>query len=382
MTHGHLGFDFTDGFQNNTDNDDDRRTTERQTREVAAAQNIDKERENRDDAEKKRTDERDTVENLGDVIRRGTTGTDTGNGTAVRLEVVRNFNRIEGNRNIEVRKCDEKNKRQNHVKNAVAFKQTEEACPERAFRRVHEHRNRGRNRHDGVCEDDRHNAGHVDLNRQVGRLTAVNLSADNSLCVLNRNTTFAVRHPNDEANHRNHNRNRKDCDDDACPYGNRCRRSVTFDIRPLTGNVGDERTEHTGKSGNDVRKENHGDPVADTVFVNLFSKPHNECRPCAVAHHDNEACEEAVVNQKAVGREESGVTDGGDETERNGYITGDRVNLLLAFFTFLGEVFQVGDSDAEKLHNDRGCDIRVDTQSEQGRLGERTTGQDVQVSEN
>ena len=95
---------------------------------------------------------------------------------------------------------------------------------------------------------------------------------------------------------------------------------------------------------------------------------------CAVTGYDNETCEEAVFDEETVGIQELVITDRGDETETNGYITGNGVNLLLAFFAFLGKVFEVRNRNAEELHNDRRCDIRVDTECEQGCLRERTTG--------
>ena len=302
VTHGHLCFDFTDGFQYNTDNDDDGGTTECESSEVAAADDVDDQRKNSDYAEAESTDEGDTVEDLGDVIRGRTTGTDTGDGTAVRLEVVGNFDRIEGNRNIEVRESDEEYEGEDHIEDAVTFEQTKESCPEGAFLGSYKHSDRGRNGHDGVCEDDRHNTGHVDLDREVGGLAAVHLSADDSLCVLNRDAAFGVGHPNDEAYHSNCDRESEYSDDNACPNRNVRGGTVKLGVKTLAGNVVDKSARHAGESGYDVRKEDHGDTVADTVFVDLFCEPHNESGTCAVTGYDNETCEEAVFDEETVVR--------------------------------------------------------------------------------
>ena len=85
--------------------------------------------------------------------------------------------------------------------------------------------------------------------------------------------------------------------------------------------------------------------------------------------------------EEAVGLQQLIISDGGDQAERNRYVTGVGVDLLLAFFAFLGEVLQIGDGDAEELHNDGRGDVRVDTQSKQRCVGESGTGQDIQVCE-
>ena len=380
MTHGHLSFDIAVGFGYNTTNDDDGGTTERETCEVAAGDDVDDHRENSNNGEQKRTDESDTGKDLGDVLSSRTTGTDTGNGTAVVLQVVSNFYGVERNGGVEVSKRDDEYKGKDRIYNAVGTEEIEEACPEGAFRGVSEHFDRRNDGADRRREDDRHNTGHVDLERKGGGLTAVHLSADNLLSILDRDSAFRVGHPNDEANQSNNHSQSKKSNDDAEPYGD-VGGACLGGEGSLAGDVVQQGTSSCGQTGDDVGKQDHGDTVADTAFVDLFGEPHYEGRTCAVAGYDNDGSERTVFNEKTVVLEEVVVTDRGNETESNGYVSGVLVDLLAAFIAFLGEIFQVRDSDAEKLHYDGCSDVRVDTQSKQSTLCECGTSEDVQIFE-
>ena len=380
MTHSHLCFDFADGFSYNTAYNDDGGTTECETCEVAAGDDVDNHRENSNNGEQKRTDESDTGENLGDVLSSGTSGTDTGDGTAVGLQVVGNFYGVEGNRGVEVSERDDEYESKDRIYNAFGAEEIEEACPEGAFRRAHEHFNRRNDGADRRREDDRHNTGHVDLERKGRGLAAVHLSADNLLSILDRDSAFGVGHPNDEANERNDHSDGKNSNDDAEPYGD-VGSTVVGGEGSLAGDVVQQGTSSAGETGNDVGKQDHGDTVADTAFVDLFGEPHNESRARAVAGYDNDGSERTVFNEKTVVLEKVVVSDRGNETESYSDISGVLVDLLAAFIAFLGEIFQVRDSDAEKLHYDGCGDVGVDTQSKQRTLCECGTGQDVQIFE-
>ena len=49
-----------------------------------------------------------------------------------------------------------------------------------------------RERHNAHCKDDRNNACHRNLNRDIGVLSTVHLSAYNTFCILNRNSAFCL----------------------------------------------------------------------------------------------------------------------------------------------------------------------------------------------
>ncbi len=77
-------------------------------------------------------------------------------------------------------------------------------------------RDGGGNGKDRACEDDGENAGHVDLNGQVGVLSAVHLSADHTLGILNRNSALGAGHKDDEGD--DSKEQHADSDNGGCSY--------------------------------------------------------------------------------------------------------------------------------------------------------------------
>lgn len=61
--------------------------------------------------------------------------------------------------------------------------------------------NREREGHNGHCKDDRDNAGHQNLDRDMSTLSAIHFSADNAFCILDWDPAFSVIHSNDRRNH-------------------------------------------------------------------------------------------------------------------------------------------------------------------------------------
>ena len=89
-------------------------------------------------------------------------------------------------------------------------------------------------------------------------LTAVHLSADNALCVLDRNPSLGVGHHDDEPYHSD--------EDDECQQHE----------ADVCGLISDDRHEvlnSTRESGDDTCEQYHGDTVADTLFVDPVAQP-------------------------------------------------------------------------------------------------------------
>ncbi len=63
---------------------------------------------------------------------------------------------------------------------------------------THEQLDGAWNGKDRACEDDRHNAGHTNLDGNMGALAAVHLSANHTLCILNRDPALCVVHESDD----------------------------------------------------------------------------------------------------------------------------------------------------------------------------------------
>ena len=387
MTHGHLRFHFAYCFKDYAYNDEKSGAAERDNVEKTTGHDVEDKRETSDTAKDQRAHQNDLVENLGDVERGRSAGTNAGDGTAVLHKVVGNLNRIEGDGNVEISKCDDQNEEQDRVDNAVGGKRSVEEVGLLYLSELHD---RDRERNDRAREDDRHNAGHVELDREVGALTAVLLSADSALCVLNGNSSFGVRHIGYEDKGADDNENNGNPENDLEPNGNGLtaedeRVGRTFQLEVLV-----ELNEHRGKTGYDIRKKDDGNTVTDTLLVNSFAEPHNQASAGSVASNDNEHCEplrkalvSSIDNETATHRvEEHVVTVRRDHCDTYGYVAGNFFNLLSAFLACLGKSFKSGDRNGKQLH-DNGCvDVRRYGESKKSCGRESIAGENVQVSKN
>jgi hypothetical protein len=116
---------------------------------------------------------------------------------------------------------------------------------------------------DGAGEDDRHHAAGVDLQRQVGRLAAHHLAADDALGVLHRNAALGALDEDDEGNDRDHAGDQNDHRDGVnAPQA--CRGLVVEILnaaRQADDDTGEDQQRHT---------------VADAALGDLLAQPHDE----------------------------------------------------------------------------------------------------------
>ena len=380
MTHHQLGFQRPDRLDRNADNDQDRSTAHRRDVDMGEVQEDD--REDSNDTEEDRTDDRDLVENSLNVIGGGLSGTDTGD-TAVRLaEVVRHFNRIVLDRYIEVVEQDDQDEVDDCVRVASGREEVYETsvelfpagCIGQILERLLEDGEHRRERHKAHCKDDRHNTRHADLDRNVSALTAVLLSADDALCVLDRNAALGFVHEDDTDNH---------CNEDQ---------QVNHDLDEILIRIiedeGAELTDVNRNSRNDTCKEDHGDAVADALLIDAVAHPDDKRGACHKGKDDDEHCEDSGA---AADKLDSGdafglhvlqcqiISDCHErrKTERND--RGDRIELLSAVLAFLLETFQRRKRIGQKLNNDARIDVRRNAEREHGCFCKRAAGEDIQV---
>ena len=254
MTHGHLRFHFAYSFEDYTYNDEERRAAERDNVKQTAGHDVEDKRETSDTAKDKRTHQNNLVENLGDVECGGSAGTNAGDRTALLHKVVGNLNRIEGDGNVEISECDDQNEEQHCVDNAVAGKCFVE---EVFFLNTCELHDRDRERDDRAREDDRHNTGHVELDREIGALTAVLFSANRTFCVLDRNSSFSVRHISYEDEGADDNENDGNPKNDLEPNGNNLTTEDQCVGRTFCLKILVELNEHGRQTGYDICKKDH-----------------------------------------------------------------------------------------------------------------------------
>ena len=212
----------------------------------------------------------------------------------------------------------------------------------------------------------------------MGVLTAVHLSADDSLCILDGDPSLSVIHPNDECDH-------EDKDDADC-YG-KCIVGAT--VSPITGVAAVEIGDKGGYSGDDTCEKDYRDTVADALIVDLLAEPHDKCGTCGEAEDDDEGLEHGCKAGECMTRGISSqiilaakieiVSGALKNAEDDGDDSGDRSDLFASLFAFLLESLKSGDSDSEQLHDYRAVDVGGDGHCENGSVIERITGHHVQI---
>jgi len=163
-----------------------------------------------DDTKEERTNESYSVEDPSDIISGRSSLSDTRDSSALLLKVVCNLHRIEGDLSIEICKCDYKKEEGDRIYNSVCLKDAIYAAPEALSRCGYTAKSKDsrKKRYYRACKDYRHNAGHIELKRKVRALTAVHLTADNLLSILNGNSSLGARNVDYEHNECN------DCSDE------------------------------------------------------------------------------------------------------------------------------------------------------------------------
>ena len=381
MTHCHLTLDFADGLDDNAYYDEHRRTAECDNAEQTARNYVQDKRYARHYAQEECAHERNLIEYLLDVERCGLAGTNAGNEAAVLHQVVGNLNRIERNRNIEISECDNEYQKQDYIEPAVCSESFLEPCSELAefaaclnLCVLYECHYRYGKRNKCVCKDYRHNARHIELYRQVGILTAVNLSAHYALSILNRDSSLGIGHIDNE-----HDVSESDNDCKSCHYSDYpC---------SLLGALKGCHIGHNllGKSGYDVGEEEDRDTVSDTLLIYLFAEPHNYRCTRNIASYDYDDTESIVVaffNETVLVFHDEVITDTCDYGKNNSYISCYLVEFLSAVLTVLSESLQRGNSYSQKLNNDLRRDVGRYAEGKKCTLSECGTRKHAEICEN
>ena len=328
-----------------------------------------------DDSEKEGTREGDLRHDVINILSGLFAGFHTGDETAVLLQLFGNLRRVDGDSRIEIGEEDDHDEEHDVVSPTIVV---DEAIPETAggdFGHVDESKGQ---EHDGLREDDRHNAGRIDLQGKEVAGTAVLLVADDSLGVLDRDATRTLNEQDGEADDK-HQHNQLDDEDDGT--------AVHF------GDAGNSlEIESVRETGDDTDHDDHGDTVADTLVGDFLTEPHQdqggadqqdvgaygECRNTkhlGIQHVDGKGLDTVLSFEVGdVGRSLDGHN--GD-----GQVTGNLVDLLTAAFAFLLQTLEVGNHQGEQLDDDGGGDVRHDTQREDGGVGECAAGEEVQETE-
>ncbi len=366
MAHCNFAFELTGSFEGNADKNDHRCTAEYQIGQSGLFCPRKEDRENRHKGEEYRTHKSNSINYLLDIVRGRLTGTVTKNGAAVLLKVVCNFNRIKGNGEVEVCKSNDENKQCDNIERILGFSREPRfyaILPRREY-----HSECSGHHNDRISEDDGHNAAHENLDGKICTHTAIHLTANLTLCVLNVKTSFGVGEENGKSDNEEHHDHRKDHPEDVA-----CEAFFKKLIHC---------SEELCASGNDIGKKDHRDTVTNTLFINLFTCPHYERCAGSKTCNDNYCGEPTVGNKAGIGIIDGNVvTIAGNNCESYGYPTSDLADFSLTFGTALGHTFKSRDRDGKELDNDGCGNVGAYTEREKCTLRERITGQHIEVAE-
>ena len=287
-----------------------------------------------------------TSEDLVDVFRGGTAGTEPGNEPAVFLQIIGHIHRTEGDGGVEIGEENDQGYIQDHVYGMIC---AEPAGNRGAHTVIGEERADQAGKHQQRHrKDDGDNAGLVDLHGNEGALTAVDLAAHHSFGILygKSSLTFLDIDNTDDDHESDHNEEQ---------YG----KEVGFTASQRLENV----HAAVGNTGDDPCEDDEGDPVADAFFGNHFAHPHEHGSTCRERNGQNHYGEEVEIVHGTLQIE--GHRDGLHESEDHTTVAGERSHFLSAFRSLFREIFEIRDDDGQQVHNNRSVDVRHDPHGEQ-----------------
>ena len=272
LAHHHLRLQRADRLKCNTDNDDDRGTADGEA--GVAQQFAGDQRADGHDAEVDGAEKGDLVENLGNEVRRGLARTEAGDEAAVALEVVGDLNGVKLNGSVEIAEADDHQEVDDQIQHRLGVDRVVDAAANGALLgSTDESPDGGGQGRDGLREDDGQNAGHVHLHGKGGCLAAVHLAADLTLGVLDGDAALCFVDVNDQNDH--------------CKHTDQQQSDPQITDGALAADVAARHGDHVGHAGQNACKQDNGDTVADTEFIDLLAQPHDEGRTCNKGNDDH-----------------------------------------------------------------------------------------------
>lgn len=336
-------------------------------------------RDNSYEAKEQRAEQNYSVVNLGEIVTRRLTASDTLYRSAVLLEISCYVLRVELYLSIEV--CKEDNQTEHYeiveypayplpvAARSAGIAEGKVVVVVLRIRtcKLEYHQ---RNRHKGRCEDDGHNTRTVDLDRNEGRLSAVHFVALYLFSVVDFDSSLAAVYEYDERKQQKYD---YDISDKVPDFGN-----VGLNLR---NGVYQSQTERR----QDTAEDYQGSTVADTEFGNSLTQPHYNRAAC------DEQSDEHQRSEPAFSFAEHRVeiilvcyddTDCLYDSQTYSNESRDNGNLLTTFVTLLGQSLERRYDKCEQLHYDKAVDKRQNTEREQRQVLHRAAAHHTQKLKN
>ena len=195
-------------------------------------------------------------------------------------------------------------------------------------------------------------------------LAAVHLSADNSLRILNRDSSLTLLYFDDTNDYNN----AEDHEYDQCD-------NTHASFLKLYPDFLNSRRQ----SRDDTCEDDQRDPVSDTVIVDLLTEPHEKCGSCGKYEYDHCYGENIRADQR-LSEQSDGNADRLHDCQQHRQISGVLCNFLSSLRTFSCQPFQGRNCDGQELKYDGGCDVWCDTQREYRKVTERASRKQIEQS--
>ena len=239
-------------------------------------------------------------------------------------------------------------------------------------------------------EDDGHDAGLIDAQRQVLASSAVDPAAADVLGALRGNPPLPLADKHDAGDH---------ADEKHDQDQEHVHAQLALAAAQLQAAAGHDRLDDfadgAGQPGQNIAHDQKTDAVADAVLVDLLAQPHEEYR--AGGHRQNgnelpgdlqaEGRAAAVVAQELgtdhvlAARKPKDIEPALPKAEKHGGVAGILIDLLPPGLALLLQLFQRRIDARQKLEDNRGGNVGHDAQTEDGRLPQLAAAEDGHLIE-
>ena len=373
VPHHQLAVDLLHRLEGDADRDQDRRAGEREVLHVGEGE--EHRRQQGDEGDEERAGERDAAEDAGEVPLGLGSGPDAGDEAALLADVLRLLGGVERDGRVEVREADDQQAVDHHVGDRVGLHEVvvdpgaDGVAPPARRQHVGEQDRQVEHR---AGEDDRDHAALVHLERDVGALAAVHAPAHHPLGELHRDAPLALldEHDGDQQ----HDRQGEQCDEE---------RRALLGVEPGAG---------AGERAHDRGEDQQRHAVADAALADELAHPHEQRGAGGEREHHDDHRERREVRQDVEAGGVATATEqptaavveqerqAGGLQQRDGHrqVAGPLGDLALPHRAHLLPLLQLRDHHGEDLHDDRRRDVRHDPEGEDGELGERAAGEQLE----
>ena len=167
------------------------------------------------------------------------------------------------------------------------------------------------------------------------RLAAYLLTALQLLGILNRNSSLCILQYDNEDNHSYNN-----CQNDQSCKNSLRNRLVRNELAPQSSKI----LWHTRNNVDDKHDRN---TVSDSLFCDSFTDPHKHCRSCSKPRNNHNHSKRAFTGQIISTIEGIRQCNCLEQTKSNCHVTGDRSNLLSAFFAVTLHFLKLWNGDCQ-----------------------------------